>query len=106
MQNYINQLLEDIEISTENASGYFVPKTDWCDWIPDEEESNTAPVRQLEEWTGIKGEMLPPAQMLNEDQLKLLLDALKKMLDAYNCVFVLQIDTPAAIQYECIRQNM
>lgn len=105
MQKYIQQLLDDIADATEMASDYFPVKSDWLDWIPESEESNTAPIRNLEEWTGIKGEMLPPANMLNEVQLKFLLDALIKMLEAYNCLFVLQIHVPDLIQYECIRQN-
>ena len=53
-----------------------------------------APVRNLEEWTGIGKEMLPPAAMLNGEQVHRLLEALKKMLDAYNWLFVLQHKCP------------
>jgi hypothetical protein len=85
MEKYIEQLLADIVHATENVSSPFVEKElQLHDWISDEDEDKTAPVRSLEEWTGISKEMLPPAEMLNDEQMNQLLDALKKMLDAYN----------------------
>jgi hypothetical protein len=75
------------------------------DWIPADEEDKTAPVRQLEEWTGINKEMLPPETMLDDQQLHQLLEALKKMLEVYNCSFVLQTQVPERIQYATIRDN-
>jgi len=63
MQNYIRQLLADITYATENGSWPFAEKQlELQDWMTDEEEDNTSPVRELEEWTGIKKEMLPPAE--------------------------------------------
>ena len=106
MQNYINQLLGDIAYVSENVSWPFAERElQLWDWIPDEEEDKTAPVRDLEEWTGIKKEMLPPAAMLSNEQVQLLLEALNKMLDAYNCSFVLQTKVPERIQYLAIRDN-
>jgi hypothetical protein len=88
MQNYIQQLLSDIAHATENPSWPYAEKElNLWDWIPDDEENKTAPVRELEEWTGIQKEMLPPASMLNDEQVNQLLGALKKMLDAYNWSF-------------------
>ena len=43
--------------------------------------------------------------MLTDSQLIKLLNALKKMLDAYNWSFVLLIETPERIQYNALRQN-
>ena len=105
MQTYIDQLLEDISYATENVAWPFAEKESYSIWevVPDEEEEKTAPVRSLEEWTGIKKEMLPPAEMLNDEQLNPLLEALKKMLDAYNWSFVMQINVPERIQYAAIR---
>ena len=65
MQKYISQLLADITYATENMSWPFAEKQlELHDWIPDEEEDKTAPVHNLEEWTGIRKEMLPPADFL------------------------------------------
>ena len=106
MQNYIQQLLTDIANATENISWPFAEKElQLHDWITDEEEDKTAPVRNLEEWTGIKQEMLPPETMLNDEQVNLLLQALNTMLDACNCSVVLQTTIPERIQYAAIRNN-
>ena len=106
MEKYIDQLLADIAYATENISWPFTEKElHLQDWISDEDESKTAPVRDLEEWTGIKQEMLPPNEMLTDEQVSSLLKALNKMLDAYNCCFVLQTQVPERIQYAAIRDN-
>ncbi len=106
MQHYISQLLADIAEAIENLSW---PLTETAlqlqDWVSEEEENTTAPVRHLEEWAGIKQEMLPPETMLSDDQIHTLLQALNKLLDECNCCFVLQIQVPERIQYETIRQN-
>lgn len=106
MEKYLQQLLTDIAFATANVSLPFVEKElNLQDWLSPEEEEKFAPVRQLEEWTGIYKEQLPPAEMLNDKQVYALLEALKKMLDAYNWSFVMQIEVPERIQYETIRNN-
>ncbi|MBW8049780.1 MAG: hypothetical protein FVQ77_05470 [Cytophagales bacterium] len=75
------------------------------DWIPCDEEDKTAPVRSLEEWTGISKVQLPPPEMLTDEQVHRLLNTLIKMLDAYNWHFVLQIEVPERIQYAALRDN-
>lgn len=106
MQNYLQQLLEDIRSATANVDSPYIDK-DLSLWdIPtDEEEDKTARVRNLQEWTGITQEMLPPENLLDDEQVHTLLQELKKMLDAFNWCFVLQIEVPERIQYETIRQN-
>ncbi|MES2848522.1 MAG: hypothetical protein V4685_05670 [Bacteroidota bacterium] len=107
MQNYLSQLLSDITYSTNNVSLPFTEKElQSQDWISDDEENKTAPVKNLQVWTGITQVMLPPNEMLDDEQVNVLLEALKKMLDAYNCCFVLQIQVPERIQYETIRNNI
>jgi hypothetical protein len=106
MQKYISQLLEDIACATENVSLPFIKnELELHDWITDEDEDKTAPMRNLEEWTGISKETLPPAEMLNDEQVIILLGALTKMLDSYNWSFVLQNQVPERIQYAAIRDN-
>jgi len=105
MEKYLNQLLADIDYATQNAS---LPSTggDWRDWISEDEENATAPIRNLEEWTGITGDMLPPEDVLNDEQVTRLLKSLNKMLDAYNCCFVIaQGEPPERIQYKTIKEN-
>ncbi len=106
MQKYVEQLLDDIAYSTENVSWPFIEKElHLQDWISDEEEDKIALVRNLQEWSGIYQEMLPPGNRLDDIQVHLLLKALSKMLDAYNCAFVLQTQVPERIQYATIRGN-
>ncbi|HYV95126.1 MAG TPA: hypothetical protein VE978_25345 [Chitinophagales bacterium] len=106
MERYIEQLLADIAYATENVSLPFADHDlELHDWISPEEEDRTAPIRNLEEWTGISKEHLPPSEVLTDEQVQLLLAALKKMLDAYNWSFVLQIAVPERIQYVAIRDN-
>ncbi len=106
MENYVKQLLGDIADATQHVSLPFVEKELGIhDWMDEEEEEKTAPVRNLQDWTGIRREMLPPVSMLTEKQAHSLLTALKKMLDAYNWSFVLQTEVPELIQYATIRDN-
>lgn len=107
MEKYLQHLLADIAFATKNVTLPFCEsELSLHDWIPDEEEEKTAPLRNLEEWTGISQDMLPPASMLSDIQLHLVIEALKKMLDAYNWSFVLlQAEVPEYIQYAAIRDN-
>lgn len=106
MERYIKQLLTDIEQATANLS---FPYTDQQqsihDWLSPDEEDATAPIRNLETWTGITSDLLPPAEKLTDEHVQLVLEALKKLLSACNCEFVLQLVVPERIQYETIRQN-
>ena len=92
-------MLGDIAYATENVSLPFIDtELHLHDWMTDEEEEKTAPVRELEEWTSISKEMLPPDERLNDEQVSCTLAILKIMLDAYNCPFVLQTQVPERIQ--------
>jgi hypothetical protein len=106
MNLYIQQLLTDLESAAANIS---FPSTgqevDFWDWVSAKEEDANASVRNLETWTGITSEMLPPNEKLTDEQVHLLLGALNKLLSACNCEFVLQTTVPERIQYETILQN-
>lgn len=106
MERYVEQLLEDITFTAENVDlPYCENRGDIRAWVSDEEEECTAPRRPLEEWTGIRKAALPPVERLNDDQVHSLLEALKRMLDAYNWSFVMQIEVPERIQYTALRAN-
>jgi hypothetical protein len=107
MRAYIVQLLEDLKYATNNASFPFTDNlVSLHDFLTAEEEEAAAPKRDLSEWTGIKSEMLPPSNMLDDQEINVLLIELIKMLEAYNCHFVLQTQVPERFQYETIRQNI
>ncbi|MBX9784405.1 MAG: hypothetical protein K2X48_14030 [Chitinophagaceae bacterium] len=106
MHLYLSQLLTDLADATSNISSPFIEQElNLSDWKTNEEEEQTAPIRNLQEYTGITQEMLPPVHLLNEAQVNTLLEALKKLLDAHNWHFVLQTEVPEDIQYETIRNN-
>lgn len=104
MENYLQQLIDDINESAKNVSWPVIEtEQNIWDWVSEEEEDQNARIRELEEWTGIRKEMLPADPLLSDEQLSRLLEALKKMLDAHNCCFVVQIEVPGRIQYAAIR---
>jgi hypothetical protein len=106
MQHYLEQLLGDISVAIDKAKNTSTEyKYDLSDWLSEEEEERTAPIRNLQELTGIYQEMLPPEDMLNDEQVHPLLEALLQLLDLYNCCFVLQTVVPERIQYATIRNN-
>ena len=106
MERYLEQFLTDITYATENVSWPYVKQeVSIYDWISDEEEDKTASTHMLEEWTGIRKEQLPPPELLSDSQVSRLLNALKKMLNAYNWSFVLQTEVPERVQYATIRDN-
>lgn len=106
MQRYIDQLLDDITIAINNHKDSKEGRSlDWYDWKSEEEEERTAPSRNLQELTGIYQEMLPPENMLSNEQIISLLSTLNQLLDIYNWCFVLQTTVPERIQYATIRDN-
>ena len=106
MERYVEQILDDIKNATENVSWPYQERDlDIHDWMSDDDEERVAPVRRLEEWTGIRKADLPPVEKLNDEQVRLLLGSLRAMLDAHNWCFVLQTQVPEQIQYDCIRDN-
>ena len=106
MQRYLEQLLSDITIAIDDKKNSTKGRVfDLHDWKSEEEEDRTAPVRNLQELTSIYQEMLPPAEMLSDEQVHILLNALNQLLDTYNSCFVLQIEVPERIQYATIRDN-
>jgi hypothetical protein len=106
MHLYLEQLMGDIAIAIDNEKNVSDKQLyGLCDWISAEEEERTAPIRNLQESTGIYQEMLPPADMLNDEQLHSLLEALNKLLNTYNCCFVLHTTVTERIQYSTIRDN-
>lgn len=110
MEKYLAQLLDDIAHATGNVAWPYAPTSDeeglsLFDWISDEEEDKTAPRRQLEDWTGIQQSQLPPADQLTDEQVHVLLEALKKMLNEYNWYFCVIFTLPERLEYEVLRTN-
>jgi hypothetical protein len=107
MQNYLSQLLHDINQATKNLRWPFIKTEEFSihDWIFPGEEDVAAPKRNLVEWTGISPDRLPPSTMLSDEEVTKLLKALNELLSTCNCHVVFQIHVPERLQYESIRQN-
>ncbi len=109
LQRYINQLLTDIEVATENVPEPWYPMDEEVDEefgvLPWMEDPENAPTKSLEEWTNLKKEQFPPDNRLTDAQVSSLLCAIKHMLDVYNCSAVFQIEVPERIQYRVIRER-
>lgn len=107
MQQYIGQLLSDLETATENLAWPYIKQTEvhLHDVRSREEEEATAPLRNLPQWTGITPDMLPPAGMLKDKEVEVILKSLITLLAACNCHVVFQTEVPERFQYEAIRQN-
>ena len=106
MQKYINQLIQDIEIARDDLQvPWIVPEEGYQldDWLSGEEDEEQAPVKTIEDWSSIKQEQLPPAERLNDEQVETLFHALKKLLEGFNCNFVMQFETPIRVQYRVMR---
>ncbi|MEM1124771.1 MAG: hypothetical protein AAGJ18_30315, partial [Bacteroidota bacterium] len=107
LQRYIDQLLEDIQVATENVPEPWSPADEEVDeefgLLPWMEDPENAPTKSLEEWTTLKKEQFPPENRLTDRQVEVLLKAVKNMLDHYNCSAVFQIEVPPRIQYRVIR---
>ena len=111
MERYLQQFMDDILLARENIPEpwwHFVGQEEDREdlLLPWMEDIESAPRKSLEEWTGIKMIQIPPAGLLDERQVRRLLNALKEMLSAYNCHVVFQQkDVPEKVQYEIIRKR-
>lgn len=104
MQRYIEQLLEDIAFAVQRINDEYAHLHPHLrDWVSEEEEDALAQVHPLEEWTGIRQEQLPPATLLTDEQVAVLLKALHQLLDACNWAAVLQTLVPPRTEYTAMR---
>lgn len=106
MEEYVKQLLADIATASKNARFYFPKrKFSYREWISEEEEEKTAIERQFDEWTGIRKVLLPPEDLLTDEQVKQLIAALLRLIDAYHLENLFFFTLPERLQYTAIREN-
>ncbi len=107
MQKYLTQLIADIQVAKEDMLPPWIPKASYelDEWLPTDEDEQQAPKRSVEDWTGIKQEMLPPPEHLTEEQAATLLKVLEELLSEINCHWVTQIKVPVYLQYATIRRR-
>ena len=107
LQQYIEQLVIDINQATQNLAWPYLKSevVSLLDVPTREDEEATAPVRNLPQWTGINPEMLPPAGMMSDPEVDVVLKGLIALLAACNSHVVFQTNVPERFQYEAVRQN-
>lgn len=77
---------------------------DWSDIKSEEEELRTAKKQSIAAWTGISKDALPPHEMLSDEELENLYEALSDMLDEYNMSIVFVFTLPVRIRYQVLRK--
>ncbi|MEM9888615.1 MAG: hypothetical protein AAF849_22150 [Bacteroidota bacterium] len=108
MQKYVHYLLTDIRAATDDLPVPWIEKETYeiADWLPREEDEKQAPKRTIEEWTGIRQEALPPDDRLTEEQIAVLMEALKALLNELNAYFCMTfINVPLRLQYRAMRMQ-
>jgi hypothetical protein len=104
MQNYLNQLLEDLKQVTENPPPPpYIEVPPHMAEMPDMVELVQSPITTLEELTGIPFEAMPNILILEKEQWEVLTVALKQLLEALNIDIIdLPDDYPDDALYDLI----
>ena len=106
IDRYVVQLVEDLQSAIDMLTDPEPSETiSFEDIVSDEEEERSAPRRQLEEFTGISKDQLPPQGKLTDYHIELLLGPLIELLNQCNWFFILQTTVPSRVQYHTIREN-
>ncbi|MCU0328601.1 MAG: hypothetical protein MUE53_06385 [Chitinophagales bacterium] len=101
MEKYLNQLLEDILAAhkSENEANYSKNESIEAHFADVERYLSGDYDQILADVVGLNKEQFPPVEMLTENQMKLLTDALDKMLFSYNISTDLPDGLPINIAY-------
>jgi len=105
MKKYLDQFLSDIEAITQSFQDIPSQEVEIWDWISDEEEDQIAKRIQLEDWTGIRQEQIPPSEMLTDEEIEKLYESLYELLKAINYSIVFHFRMPLRIQYQILQKN-
>ncbi len=107
MQNYINQLITDLKTAKKN-----VPPDPMLGTEASYEEFEakmfaieTAPDISPKKLFGVGFEELPPAEMLSEQQMEQLIDAITEMWEEFNIGVAFKDNMPVKLQYELVRET-
>jgi len=103
MQNYLAQLIADIQQAAKN-----LPPKPYYDIPPEAEgieyviEWENALAKPMQEWFGIAKENFPPPEKLTDDQLAMMVDELLKLWDAWRFEPILPENLPDEIAYKAL----
>jgi hypothetical protein len=104
MEQYINQLVEDILAAHRTKYGY-------VEEIDDSFEAHIAEVerylsgegeQKITDICGLYAEQFPPKQRLNENQMKQVVEAYQQMLESWNIGVYMPENVPIDIRYELL----
>lgn len=107
MKRYLDQLHKDIAYAIDNVQRPYVEKEggyDLWEWKTRDEELRTAKKQSIEAWTGISRDALPPHELLSDEEVDKLYNALSRMLDVYNMSIVFFFIVPVRICYQVLRK--
>ncbi|MBE9468106.1 MAG: hypothetical protein IMY72_07280 [Bacteroidetes bacterium] len=106
MKRYLNQLIEDMHNAAKN-----LPEKPYLEISEAEEclrgcmEYESTEPKPMQEWFGIKKISFPPAEKLSKDELKLMVEEILKLWDAYNFDAVLPEGVPDELAYKMLVNN-
>ncbi|MCK9269424.1 MAG: hypothetical protein WC271_09930 [Bacteroidales bacterium] len=103
MHHYLTQLIADMRQAAKD-----LPPKPYYDIPPEAEgieyviEWENAKPKPMQEWFGIAKENFPPAQRLSHDELKLMVDEILKLWEAYNYEVELPEGLPSNVAYKVL----
>jgi hypothetical protein len=103
MQHYLTHLIADMRQAAKN-----LPVKPYYDIPPEAEgieyviEWENAVAKPMQEWFGIAKENFPPAEKLTDDQIKLMVEEMLRLWDAYHFYPNLPENLPAKITYKVL----
>ena len=104
MQQYVEQLIEDLEYAAKNPpQNPYIEPPPHLDDDPVISELALVPFKSIEEWTGIKQNVFPNIFRLSDDQINNINEAILKLMNSLN-IDLLDIpkDLPVEILYDVI----
>ncbi|MCB0567450.1 MAG: hypothetical protein KDD01_24040 [Phaeodactylibacter sp.] len=103
MKKYLNYLLTDIAAAAANVPVFtFEDSDEGPSFIPLDEEEKMARREILGEWIGLRQELFPPSNRLNDEQMAHLLDAMSQCLDVYNFIPHFPAGLPVGKRYDVL----
>jgi len=106
VKKYLEQLIGDIQTATRcRLEVCAMQVEDAIDILVWERQVEKVQIQAFDEWCTIKQTQLPPNTNLNDQQISLLVEQLKLLLNAYNCPIIFQFHVPERLQYQVIRAN-
>jgi len=103
MHNYLTHLIADLRQAAKDlpVKPYYdiPPEAEGIEYVVEWENAKAKP---MQEWFGIDKKNFPPPEKLTGDELKMMVDEILKLWEAYNFYADLPEDLPAEIAYKVL----